>query len=130
MGDVGIFVSCAVKSKIITLERIKKMKSNAIVGNIWHFDNKIGMDGLEGFLGIKVQNIKPQVDRRTEFWPQQPIKGMNINGSLHMAIQTGVLIETIAALGAKVRWCSFNIFRTPDHAAAAIAKAGTSTVFA
>merc|ERR1712149_103913 len=45
-------------------------------------------------------------------------------------IQTGVLIETLAALGAKVRWCSCNIFSTQDHAAAAIAKAGTSTVFA
>merc|ERR1711939_589420 len=52
------------------------------------------------------------------------------NGSLHMTIQTGVLIETLAALGAKVRWCSCNIFSTQDHAAAAIAKAGTSTVFA
>merc|ERR1712166_460680 len=67
---------------------------------------------------------------RTEFGPSQPFKGMNINGSLHMTIQTGVLIETIAALGAKVRWCSCNIFSTQDHAAAAIAKAGTSTVFA
>jgi len=47
-----------------------------------------------------------------------------------MTIQTGVLIETLAALGAKVRWCSCNIFSTQDHAAAAIAKAGTSTVFA
>merc|ERR1711972_682394 len=54
----------------------------------------------------------------------------NINGSLHMTIQTGVLIETLAAMGAKVRWCSCNIFSTQDHAAAAIAKAGTSTVFA
>merc|ERR1711959_810710 len=54
----------------------------------------------------------------------------NINGSLHMTIQTGVLIETLAELGAKVRWCSCNIFSTQDHAAAAIAKAGTSTVFA
>merc|ERR1712223_2288309 len=60
----------------------------------------------------------------------QPFKGMNISGSLHMTIQTGVLIETLAALGAKVRWCSCNIFSTQDHAAAAIAKAGTSTVFA
>merc|ERR1711933_442278 len=60
----------------------------------------------------------------------QPLKGLNINGSLHMTIQTGVLIETLAALGAKVRWCSCNIFGTQDHAAAAIAKAGTSTVFA
>merc|ERR1711988_405919 len=67
---------------------------------------------------------------RKEFGPSQPFKGMNINGSLHMTIQTGVLIETLAALGAKVRWCSYNIFSTQDHAAAAIAKAGTSTVFA
>eukprot|EP00439_Symbiodinium_sp_Y106_P070631 s952_g12.t1 len=67
---------------------------------------------------------------RKEFGPSQPFKGMNINGSLHMTIQTGVLIETLAALGAKVRWCSCNIFSTQDHAAAAIAKAGTSTVFA
>merc|ERR1712087_846438 len=56
--------------------------------------------------------------------------GLDINGSLHMTIQTAVLIETLAALGAKVRWCSCNIFSTQDHAAAAIAKAGTSTVFA
>merc|ERR1711981_177040 len=67
---------------------------------------------------------------RAEFGPAQPFKGLNINGSLHMTIQTGVLIETLAALGAKVRWCSCNIFSTQDHAAAAIAKAATSTVFA
>jgi len=67
---------------------------------------------------------------RTEFGPKQPFKGMNINGSLHMTIQTGVLIETLQALGAKVRWCSCNIFSTQDHAAAAIAKAETATVFA
>merc|ERR1712176_1427213 len=67
---------------------------------------------------------------RAEFGPKQPFKGLNINGSLHMTIQTGVLIETLAALGAKVRWCSCNIFSTQDHAAAGIAKAGTSTVFA
>merc|ERR1711933_398767 len=67
---------------------------------------------------------------RAEFGPAQPFKGLNINGSLHMTIQTGVLIETLQALGAKVRWCSCNIFSTQDHAAAAIAKAGTATVFA
>merc|ERR1739836_14710 len=67
---------------------------------------------------------------RKEYGPSQPFKGMNINGSLHMTIQTGVLIETLAALGAKVRWASCNIFSTQDHAAAAIAKAGTSAVFA
>merc|ERR1711959_624263 len=67
---------------------------------------------------------------RKEFGPAQPFKGMAINGSLHMTIQTGVLIETLAELGAKVRWASCNIFSTQDHAAAAIAKAGTSAVFA
>merc|ERR1711981_1381496 len=67
---------------------------------------------------------------RAEFGPKQPFKGLDICGSLHMTIQTGGLIETLEALGAKVRWCSCNIFSTQDHAAAAIAKAGTSTVFA
>jgi len=66
---------------------------------------------------------------RKEFGPAQPFKGLNINGSLHMTIQTGVLIETLAALGASVRWASCNIFSTQDHAAAAVAKAG-HTVFA
>jgi len=67
---------------------------------------------------------------RAEFGPQQPFKGVCISGSLHMTIQTGVLIETLAKLGAKVRWASCNIFSTQDQAAAAIAKAGTSSVFA
>merc|ERR1712193_234443 len=67
---------------------------------------------------------------RKEFGPGKPFKGLDINGSLHMTIQTAVLIETLAELGATVRWCSCNIFSTQDHAAAAIAKAGTATVFA
>merc|ERR1711869_57820 len=67
---------------------------------------------------------------RTEFGPSQPFKGLDICGSLHMTVQTAVLIETLAALGAKVRWASCNIFSTQDHAAAAIAKAGTASVFA
>jgi len=67
---------------------------------------------------------------RREFGPAQPFKGLNLSGSLHMTIQTGVLIETLHALGATVRWASCNIFSTQDHAAAAIAKAGTSAVFA
>merc|ERR1712223_1813828 len=67
---------------------------------------------------------------RKEYGPDKPFAGLNISGSLHMTIQTGVLIETLTALGAKVRWASCNIFSTQDHAAAAIAKAGTSTVFA
>ena len=62
---------------------------------------------------------------REEFATAQPLKGARITGSLHMTIQTGVLIETLQALGADVRWASCNIFSTQDHAAAAIAAAGT-----
>jgi adenosylhomocysteinase len=58
---------------------------------------------------------------REEYSASQPLKGLRIMGSLHMTIQTAVLIETLAALGAKVRWCSCNIFSTQDHAAAAVA---------
>jgi len=62
---------------------------------------------------------------REEFGPQQPLRGARICGSLHMTIQTAVLIETLQALGAEVRWASCNIYSTQDHAAAAIAAAGT-----
>ncbi len=61
---------------------------------------------------------------RRDYGKKQPLKGARIAGSLHMTIQTAVLIETLIALGAKVRWASCNIFSTQDHAAAAIAKAG------
>merc|ERR1711988_976834 len=63
VGEVDIFVSCTGNYKIITLDMMKKMKNNAIVGNIGHFDNEIDMEGLEKMEGIKVENIKPQVDR-------------------------------------------------------------------
>ena len=66
---------------------------------------------------------------RDEFAPTQPLRGARITGSLHMTIQTAVLIETLQALGAQVRWASCNIFSTQDHAAAAIAAQGTA-VFA
>ena len=62
---------------------------------------------------------------RKEFAKTQPLKGARITGSLHMTIQTGVLIETLVALGAEVRWASCNIYSTQDHAAAAIAATGT-----
>jgi adenosylhomocysteinase len=62
---------------------------------------------------------------REEFGPKQPLRGARIAGSLHMTIQTAVLIETLKALGADVRWASCNIYSTQDHAAAAIAAAGT-----
>ena len=61
---------------------------------------------------------------REEFGASQPLKGARIVGSLHMTIQTAVLIETLTHLGAEVRWASCNIFSTQDHAAAAIAASG------
>src|SRR5437773_5306357 len=66
---------------------------------------------------------------REKYAPQKPLTGVCVTGSLHMTIQTAVLIETLVDLGASVRWASCNIFSTQDHAAAAIAKAGVS-VFA
>src|SRR5437899_1483558 len=62
---------------------------------------------------------------REEFGPEQPLRGARIAGSLHMTIQTAVLIETLTALGADVRWASCNIYSTQDHAAAAVAAGGT-----
>src|SRR5438309_9849762 len=66
---------------------------------------------------------------REKYAAQKPFAGVRVTGSLHMTIQTAVLIETLVDLGASVRWASCNIFSTQDHAAAAIAKAGVS-VFA
>src|SRR5690606_29566807 len=62
---------------------------------------------------------------RAEYGAKQPLKGARIVGCLHMTIQTAVLIETLQALGASIRWSSCNIFSTQDHAAAAIAATGT-----
>merc|ERR1711985_170979 len=108
--------------------------SDHIKPSIAMADSKVKDMGLAEFgrkeLTLAEHEMPGLMAARKEFGPKQPFKGLNINGSLHMTIQTGVLIETLAALGAKVRWCSCNIFSTQDHAAAAIAKAGTSTVFA
>jgi len=97
-------------------------------------ESKVKDMGLAEFgrkeLNLAEHEMPGLMAARKEFGPAQPFKGLNINGSLHMTIQTGVLIETLSALGAKVRWASCNIFSTQDHAAAAIAKANTATVFA
>ena len=61
---------------------------------------------------------------REKYGPEKPLEGVKIMGSLHMTVQTAVLIETLVDLGADVRWCSCNIFSTQDHAAAAIAASG------
>lgn len=75
------------------------------------------------------QEMPGLMSLREKYGKKQPLKDARITGSLHMTIQTAVLIETLQTLGAEVRWASCNIFSTQDHAAAAIAKAGT-TVFA
>jgi adenosylhomocysteinase len=97
-------------------------------------DSKVKDMGLAEFgrkeLDLAEHEMPGLMAARKEYGPAQPFAGLNINGSLHMTIQTAVLIETLEALGAKVRWCSCNIFSTQDHAAAAIAKKGTCSVFA
>ncbi len=75
-------------------------------------------------LDIAEHEMPGLVSLRTKFGAEQPLKGVRISGSLHMTIQTAVLIETLVALGADVRWASCNIFSTQDHAAAAIAATG------
>ncbi|MDD5350271.1 MAG: adenosylhomocysteinase, partial [Chthoniobacteraceae bacterium] len=80
-------------------------------------------------ISIAEQEMPGLMAIREKYAPSKPLAGVRIMGSLHMTIQTAVLIETLAALGAHVRWCSCNIFSTQDHAAAAIAQAGVS-VFA
>ena len=84
--------------------------------------------GLAGFGRREIQIAETEMPGlmalRSEFGAAQPLKGARITGSLHMTIQTAVLIETLTALGADVRWATCNIFSTQDHAAAAIAAAG------
>jgi len=75
-------------------------------------------------IDIAEQEMPGLISIRKQYAPSAPLKGVRITGSLHMTIQTAVLIETLVALGATVRWASCNIFSTQDHAAAAIAKTG------
>lgn len=75
-------------------------------------------------LGIAEKEMPGLMAAREKYGKKKPLKGVKIMGSLHMTIQTGVLIETLTELGADVRWASCNIFSTQDHAAAAVAKAG------
>src|SRR3954453_2050579 len=75
-------------------------------------------------MNIAEQEMPALMAIREEYAALQPLRGARVTGSLHMTIQTAVLIETLKALGADVRWASCNIFSTQDHAAAAIAAAG------
>jgi len=91
-------------------------------------DYKIADIGLAEFgrkeVSLAEHEMPGLMRTREEFADQQPLAGARITGSLHMTVQTAVLIETLTALGAEVRWASCNIFSTQDHAAAAIAAAG------
>ena len=91
-------------------------------------DYKIKDIGLAEFgrkeLGIAEKEMPGLMATREKYGAEQPLAGLKIMGSLHMTTQTAVLIETLVALGADVRWCSCNIFSTQDHAAAAIAATG------
>src|SRR5882724_10035027 len=97
-------------------------------GSLAEGDYKVADLSLAEFgrkeIGLAEHEMPGLMSLRREFGPSQPLKGARISGSLHMTIQTAVLIETLVALGAKVRWASCNIFSTQDHAAAAIAAAG------
>src|SRR4051812_30745290 len=91
-------------------------------------DHKVADIGLADFgrkeIRLAEHEMPGLMAMRKEYGTQKPLKGARISGSLHMTVQTAVLIETLVELGAEVRWASCNIFSTQDHAAAAIAAAG------
>src|SRR6187551_1728549 len=91
-------------------------------------DYKVRDISLAGFgrkeIDIAEKEMPGLIAIREKYAPSKPLQGVRVTGSLHMTIQTAVLIETLVALGAQVRWASCNIFSTQDHAAAAIAKSG------
>ena len=94
----------------------------------YKLDYKVADINLADFgrkeLDIAEKEMPGLMSLREKYGKEEPLNGVRITGSLHMTIQTAVLIETLVELGADVRWCSCNIFSTQDHAAAAIAKAG------
>src|SRR5437899_11897180 len=103
-------------SKSITTAEVAKQDYKVADINLTDFGRKeisIAEKEMPGLMAI-----------REKYAPSKPLAGVRVTGSLHMTIQTAVLIETLADLGASVRWASCNIFSTQDHAAAAIAKSG------
>ncbi|MES0874902.1 adenosylhomocysteinase [Sinimarinibacterium thermocellulolyticum] len=101
---------------------------NAVVKNLPHTDYKVRDISLAEFGRKRIRMAEEEMPGlmaiRAKYAPLQPLKGVRISGSLHMTKETAVLIETLVALGASVRWASCNIFSTQDDAAAAIAAAG------
>ena len=102
---------------------------NAVTKDVSAQDYKIRDISLADFgrkeLDIAEHEMTGMMSIRRKYAPSAPLKGVRVTGSLHMTIQTAVLIETLKDVGADVRWASCNIFSTQDHAAAAIAATGT-----
>src|SRR6266496_6547358 len=103
-----------------TLEKPQKASKSASSLEFKVADLKLAEWGRKEIM-LAEQEMPGLMAVRVEYAKQQPLKGLKIVGSLHMTIQTAVLIETLTTLGAQVRWCSCNIFSTQDHAAAAVA---------
>ena len=110
----------ATNSKVMKLDASLKYKvADVSLADFGRAEMKLAENEMPGLMSV-----------RQKYGKDKPLKGFKITGSLHMTIQTAMLIETLHELGADIRWASCNIFSTQDHAAAAIAKAGTTAVFA
>jgi adenosylhomocysteinase len=109
----------------MTMSAVAKPGSHAAAGQDFHVADLSLADWGRKEINIAETEMPGLMAIREEFAKSQPLKGARITGSLHMTIQTAVLIETLQALGAQVRWASCNVFSTQDHAAAAIAVRGT-----
>src|ERR1700741_2829088 len=103
----------------------KKTSAKAAAARDYHVKDITLADWGRKEISIAEHEMPGLMSVRRKFGPGKPLKGVRVTGSLHMTIQTAVLIETLKELGADVRWCSCNIFSTQDHAASAIAKSGT-----
>src|SRR5438874_1315040 len=116
-----------------TLTKTNGKKATATNGKARGNDYKVRDISLAEWgrkeISVAEQEMPGLLAIREKYAPQKPLNGVRLSGSLHMTIETAVLIETLVELGASVRWASCNIFSTQDQAAAAIAKAGIS-VFA
>ncbi len=98
---------------------LKNKVADMSLAELGHKDMQLSENEMPGLMAC-----------REKYGKEKPLKGLKITGSLHMTIQTAMLIDTLAALGADLRWATCNIFSTQDHAAAAIADKGTASVFA
>jgi adenosylhomocysteinase len=115
-----------------TAQMLGMIKSGTSLANPG--DYRVADISLSDFGRLEIQIAEEEMPGlmacREEFGPDKVLRGARVAGSLHMTIQTAVLIETLQSIGANLRWCSCNIFSTQDHAAAAVAAAGSAAVFA